>query len=156
MLPVEWRAKALASQLRHRALASKMRALIQVFGDSPMMTTPESRKVNSKAATMGSPAPSGASNSHRNPGGPLPRLCTGVEGFDDILNGGIPSGHLYLVEGDPGTGLGLWVTGEIIRRNGWTIRVRSRCGPRKAGTVFSIAMPLSHAATRALAEEAVA
>lgn len=32
------------------------------------------------------------------------RLATGVEGLDDILNGGIPKGHLYLVEGDPGTG----------------------------------------------------
>jgi len=32
------------------------------------------------------------------------RLLTGVEGLDDILDGGIPRGHLYLVEGDPGTG----------------------------------------------------
>jgi circadian clock protein KaiC len=32
------------------------------------------------------------------------RLHTGVEGLDDILEGGIPTGHLYLVEGDPGTG----------------------------------------------------
>jgi circadian clock protein KaiC len=32
------------------------------------------------------------------------RICTGVAGLDDILNGGLPRGHLYLVEGDPGTG----------------------------------------------------
>lgn len=32
------------------------------------------------------------------------RLATGVEGLDHILNGGLPQGHLYLVEGDPGTG----------------------------------------------------
>jgi circadian clock protein KaiC len=32
------------------------------------------------------------------------RLLTGVEGLDAILEGGIPRGHLYLVEGDPGTG----------------------------------------------------
>ena len=32
------------------------------------------------------------------------RLSTGVDGLDDILNGGLPKGHLYLVEGDPGTG----------------------------------------------------
>jgi circadian clock protein KaiC len=32
------------------------------------------------------------------------RLTTGVEGLDDILEGGLPAGHLYLVEGDPGTG----------------------------------------------------
>lgn len=45
-------------------------------------------------------------------------------------------------KGETGTGLGLWVTGEIIRRNGWSIRVRSRCGPRQPGTAFSITMPL--------------
>jgi circadian clock protein KaiC len=32
------------------------------------------------------------------------RLRTGVRGLDDILSGGLPRGHLYLVEGDPGTG----------------------------------------------------
>ena len=32
------------------------------------------------------------------------RIKTGIEGLDDILEGGLPSGHLYLVEGDPGTG----------------------------------------------------
>lgn len=29
---------------------------------------------------------------------------TGIAGLDDILHGGLPHGHLYLVEGDPGTG----------------------------------------------------
>src|SRR6202790_665730 len=32
------------------------------------------------------------------------RLITGIEGLDDILQGGLPPGHLYLIEGDPGTG----------------------------------------------------
>jgi circadian clock protein KaiC len=32
------------------------------------------------------------------------RSLTGVPGLDDILFGGLPSRHLYLVEGDPGTG----------------------------------------------------
>jgi circadian clock protein KaiC len=32
------------------------------------------------------------------------RIQTGIEGLDDILGGGLPQGHLYLVEGDPGTG----------------------------------------------------
>jgi circadian clock protein KaiC len=32
------------------------------------------------------------------------RMRTGIEGLDDILGGGLPKGHLYLVEGDPGTG----------------------------------------------------
>jgi circadian clock protein KaiC len=32
------------------------------------------------------------------------RIRTGVTGLDDILGGGLPQGHLYLIEGDPGTG----------------------------------------------------
>lgn len=34
----------------------------------------------------------------------IARVSTGIPGLDDILNGGFPSGHLYLIEGDPGTG----------------------------------------------------
>lgn len=29
---------------------------------------------------------------------------TGVQGLDDVLNGGLPKGHVYLLEGAPGTG----------------------------------------------------
>ena len=32
------------------------------------------------------------------------RVSTGVEGLDAILGGGLPSSHLYLLEGTPGTG----------------------------------------------------
>lgn len=32
------------------------------------------------------------------------RVKSGVVGLDDILNGGLPINHLYLLEGDPGTG----------------------------------------------------
>lgn len=32
------------------------------------------------------------------------RVKTGIKGLDDVLTGGLPSNHLYLVEGDPGTG----------------------------------------------------
>ena len=32
------------------------------------------------------------------------RASTGISGLDNILNGGLPSGHLYLFEGEPGTG----------------------------------------------------
>jgi circadian clock protein KaiC len=35
---------------------------------------------------------------------PNGRIKTGVAGLDDILNGGLPQGHLYLIEGNPGTG----------------------------------------------------
>jgi len=36
--------------------------------------------------------------------GVFSRVKSGIEGLDDILSGGLPSNHLYLVEGDPGTG----------------------------------------------------
>lgn len=45
-------------------------------------------------------------------------------------------------KGETGTGLGLWVTEEIIRRNGWKIAVRSSRQPKRAGTIFSIQMPV--------------
>jgi signal transduction histidine kinase len=41
-------------------------------------------------------------------------------------------------KGDTGTGLGLWISSEIVRKHGGTLRFRSR--PR-AGTVFSIFLP---------------
>ena len=42
---------------------------------------------------------------------------------------------------ETGTGLGLWVTGEIVKKNGWSIRVRSRTNTNASGTVFSITFP---------------
>jgi signal transduction histidine kinase len=44
-------------------------------------------------------------------------------------------------KGETGTGLGLWVTSEIVKKNGWRIRVRSSTGPRRSGTVFSLVIP---------------
>ena len=35
---------------------------------------------------------------------PRTRVATAVEGLDAILGGGLPAGHLYLLEGSPGTG----------------------------------------------------
>src|SRR3954470_23493603 len=32
------------------------------------------------------------------------RISSGIAGLDDVLGGGFPRNHLYLVEGDPGTG----------------------------------------------------
>jgi len=43
--------------------------------------------------------------------------------------------------GDTGTGLGLWVSSEIVRRHGGTIRVKSRACAPLTGTVFSVFLP---------------
>lgn len=47
-------------------------------------------------------------------------------------------------KGETGTGLGLWVTTEILKRNGWRIRVRSCSDSGHSGTTFSIAIPAIH------------
>ncbi len=61
---------------------------------------------------------------------------------------GIPSEILPTIfepfvttKGETGTGLGLWVTSEIVKKNGWKIRVRSSRNPTRRGTVFSILIP---------------
>jgi circadian clock protein KaiC len=38
------------------------------------------------------------------PGVAPERASTGIAGLDEILNGGLPTNHLYLVDGEPGTG----------------------------------------------------
>jgi circadian clock protein KaiC len=40
----------------------------------------------------------------KHPSNNSPKAKTGIAGLDDILFGGFPQRHLYLVEGDPGTG----------------------------------------------------
>jgi signal transduction histidine kinase len=45
-------------------------------------------------------------------------------------------------KGETGTGLGLWVTWEIVRKNGWTLQVRSSQQAGRSGTTFSLCMPL--------------
>ncbi len=47
------------------------------------------------------------------------RCSSGCSGLDDVLGGGLPAGHFYLVEGEPGTGkttLGLQFISDGIRR----------------------------------------
>jgi signal transduction histidine kinase len=46
-------------------------------------------------------------------------------------------------KGDTGTGLGLWVSSEIVRRHGGTIQVKSRARSKSTGTVFSVFLPSS-------------
>ena len=47
-----------------------------------------------------------ASDPTVNPGvrRPPPRASTGIAGLDEILGGGLPAHHLYLLDGEPGTG----------------------------------------------------
>ena len=54
--------------------------------------------------------------------------------------------HLYepffTTKGDNGTGLGLWVSREILTKHHASIRVKSRKSPAPKGTVFSVWLPL--------------
>jgi len=52
--------------------------------------------MSEKKATTGEPTGAAAAAQ--------PRLATGSEGLDQVLNGGLPANRLYLVEGDPGAG----------------------------------------------------
>jgi signal transduction histidine kinase len=45
-------------------------------------------------------------------------------------------------KGDTGTGLGLWVSAEIVQKHGGTIQVRSSTTSPATGTVFSIFLPV--------------
>ena len=76
----------------------------------------------------------------------VPRALTGIRGLDEILGGGFPTSHLYLIDGEPGTGKttlalqfllegvakgerGLYVTlsetrqelEEVAKSHGWTL-----------------------------------
>jgi signal transduction histidine kinase len=49
----------------------------------------------------------------------------------------------FTTKEEVGTGLGLWVTRELLRKNAGSIRMRSRPG---VGTVFTIFLPMPAAA----------
>ncbi len=77
-------------------------------------------------------------NSHR-PGGRIVIADTGS---------GITPGHrkklfepFYTTKQDVGTGLGLWVSREIVQKHGGKITLRSSVAPEHSGTVFSIFLP---------------
>jgi len=49
----------------------------------------------------------------------ITRCSSGCPGLDDVLGGGLPAGHFYLIEGEPGTGkttLGLQFVAEGAKR----------------------------------------
>ncbi|HMF53081.1 MAG TPA: PAS domain S-box protein [Edaphobacter sp.] len=61
----------------------------------------------------------------------------------------------YTTKGSTGTGLGLWVSSQIIARHKGRISVRSSQSPAHSGTVFSIFLPrISEAPSSELEEEA--
>jgi signal transduction histidine kinase len=45
---------------------------------------------------------------------------------------------------DTGTGLGLWVSSEIVNKHGGTIQVKSSARSPNTGTAFSVFLPLQH------------
>jgi signal transduction histidine kinase len=45
-------------------------------------------------------------------------------------------------KGDTGTGLGLWISSEIVHRHKGTIQVRSSAHSQSSGTVFSVFLPM--------------
>jgi signal transduction histidine kinase len=47
----------------------------------------------------------------------------------------------FTTKGQTGTGLGLWISADIIKKHSGTVRVKSRVNPGKSGTVFSIFLP---------------
>lgn len=47
----------------------------------------------------------------------------------------------FTTKKDVGTGLGLWIIRGIVEKHGGAIRLRSKTGPEKSGTVFSIFLP---------------
>jgi PAS domain S-box-containing protein len=61
---------------------------------------------------------------------------------------GIDPAHLqeifepfFTTKKDTGTGLGLWVSRQLVEKNGGKLRVRSRIGGRHGGTTFSMFLP---------------
>lgn len=47
----------------------------------------------------------------------------------------------FTTKGSKGTGLGLWISREIVGRHGGTLKVKSRRAPHRSGTVFTLSLP---------------
>jgi PAS domain S-box-containing protein len=50
----------------------------------------------------------------------------------------------FSTKGDHGTGLGLWVTKQLVEKHGGSIRMRSRSQPPRTGTAFAVTLPTGH------------
>lgn len=53
----------------------------------------------------------------------------------------------FTTKSETGTGLGLWLVDETVRKNGGSIRVRTATGPRHHGTLFRVLLPRRTTAT---------
>jgi signal transduction histidine kinase len=53
----------------------------------------------------------------------------------------------YSTKGDMGTGLGLWISRTIVKKQGGTIRFRSRPNLPRRGTIFSVTLRAAQAIT---------
>jgi len=51
----------------------------------------------------------------------------------------------FTTKGAKGTGLGLWISREIVERHGGSLKVRSTRGERRSGTVFTLSLPCDDA-----------
>jgi PAS domain S-box-containing protein len=60
----------------------------------------------------------------------------------------------FTTKKDTGTGLGLWVSRELVEKHGGTLRVRSSTSDTRPGTVFSIFLPEQGIASRHLSHTA--
>ena len=47
----------------------------------------------------------------------------------------------FTTKGQTGTGLGLWISSEIVHKHQGSIRMKSHVGPTQSGTVFSVFLP---------------
>ena len=53
------------------------------------------------------------------------RISTGIDGLDDVLGGGLPEGHLYLLEGSRHRENDSWVTVMVLAQAGLLGTMRS-------------------------------
>ncbi len=79
---------------------------------------------------------------------PLAERCRGIRIVVADTGTGIHQGvrkkifePFVTTKGETGTGLGLWVSAEILRKHEGTLHFRSCAGPGRTGTVFSIFLP---------------